>query len=625
MCGIAGIVSRKGQLEQAQLKRMTDAIAHRGPDGEGAWINFSGNAALGHRRLAIIDLSESGRQPMFYANGRFSITFNGEIYNYLELRDDLEKRGFKFKSTSDTEVLLALFAEKGEKCLAELDGMFAFAIWDEQEQSLFAARDRFGEKPFYYAIYDNTFYFASEMKALWAAGVPRAVSNRMLYNYLTAGNMYNPHDLSQTFYEGIFKLKAAHYFFISPQELKIEQTCYWNLDYKTVKQNISDDEAAEEFRFLFNESVKRRLRSDVPVGSSLSGGLDSSLVVCTIDRLNAEKPVRQATFSARFPGFAKDEGKYMQAVIERTNAESHFVYPDDFGLVENLEKLFHHQEEPFGSASIYAQFCVMQLAKENNVTVLLDGQGADELLAGYHPYFEDYFRDLAVRDKKTWRQEQQAFYDTYGAKINGDGFNLKETVRRFLPAVLKDKARSVRHRLQKTNGSGFLDSGFQQEFSDFSFSFPPRPDNLPESLYRSTTGGSLEELLRYADRNSMAHSREVRLPFLYHRLAEFLFSLPSNFKIRNATTKYIMREAFKDILPAEIVNRTDKIGYEPPQKSWLANPRIVQMVDEAASLLSEASILNKDAQRFISRREAKTSIFNSYNWKMLMAANLFKR
>ncbi|HYP51397.1 MAG TPA: asparagine synthase (glutamine-hydrolyzing), partial [Pyrinomonadaceae bacterium] len=455
MCGIAGIVSRKGKLEQAQVKRMTDAISHRGPDGEGAWINPSGNTALGHRRLAIIDLSESGRQPMFYADKRFSITFNGEIYNYLELRDDLEKRGFKFKSSSDTEVLLALFAEKGEKCLAELDGMFAFAIWDEQEKSLFAARDRFGEKPFYYAIYGDAFYFASEMKALWAAGVPRAVSNRMLYNYLTAGNMYNPHDLSQTFYEGIFKLKAAHYFFISPQELKIEQARYWNLDYKTVKQNISDGEAAEEFRFLFNESVKRRLRSDVPVGSSLSGGLDSSLVVCTIDRLNAEKRVRQATFSARFPGFAKDEGKFMQAVIERTNAEPHFVYPDDAGLVENLEKLFHHQEEPFGSASIYAQFCVMQLAKENNVTVLLDGQGADELLAGYHPYFEDYFRELAVRDKKTWRREQQAFYDTYGAKINGDGFNLKETVRKFLPDSIKDKARSVRHRLQK-NGSGFL-------------------------------------------------------------------------------------------------------------------------------------------------------------------------
>lgn len=604
---------------------MTDAIAHRGPDGEGAWINPSRNAALGHRRLAIIDLSESGRQPMFYADKRFSITFNGEIYNYLELREDLEKRGFKFKSSSDTEVLLALFAEKGEKCLTELDGMFAFAIWDEQEQSLFAARDRFGEKPFYYAIYGDAFYFASEMKALWAAGVPRGVSNRMLYNYLTAGNMYNPHDLSQTFYEGIFKLKAAHYFFISPKELKIEQARYWNLDYKTVNQNISDDEAAEEFRFLFNESVKRRLRSDVPVGSSLSGGLDSSLVVCTIDRLNAEKSVRQATFSARFPGFVKDEGKYMQAVIGRTNAESHFVYPDDAGLVENLEKLFHHQEEPFGSASIYAQFCVMQLAKENNVTVLLDGQGADELLAGYHPYFEDYFRELAARDKETWRREQQAFYDTYGSKINGDGFNLKETVRRFLPVALKDKARAVRSHLQKTNGSGFLDSGFQQEFSDFSFSFPSRPHNLPESLYRSTTGGSLEELLRYADRNSMAHSREVRLPFLYHRLAEFLFSLPSNFKIRNGATKYIMREAFKDILPAEIVNRTDKIGYEPPQKSWLANPRIVQMVDEAASLLTEAKILNKDAQRFISEREEKASIFNSYKWKMLMAANLFKR
>ncbi|MEP6924227.1 MAG: asparagine synthase (glutamine-hydrolyzing) [Pyrinomonadaceae bacterium] len=621
MCGIAGIISQNKKIEKNLLRQMTDAIAYRGPDGDGHWINNVSNVGLGHRRLAIIDLSDGGRQPMFYGDGRYAITYNGEIYNYLELREGLEKSDFKFVSNSDTEVLLALYAERGEKCLEDVDGMFAFAIWDEQESTLFCARDRFGEKPFYYAVYDNAFYFASEMKALWAAGVPRTINNAMLYNYLTNNNMYNPADLTETFYQGIYKLKAAHQFLIAPDKLQPAQICYWKVDEKNINHDISEDEAIRQFRVLFNESVKRRLRSDVPVGSSLSGGLDSSLIVCTIDRLNHEKQIRQATFSARFKNFAKDEGKFMQVVIDRTRVEPHFVYPDDAGLAQNLERLFFHQEEPFGSASIYAQFCVMSLAKETGVTVLLDGQGADELLAGYHFYFDDYFRELKGRDKDLLQLEQKAYKKIYGDQ-NG-GFDFKKFVSKVLPAGLKDKARKMRYNL-RNNTEPFLDRSFQKEFSSESFAFQNQSRTLAESLLQSTFGGSLEELLRYADRNSMAHSREVRLPFLHYKLVEFLFSLPAHFKIRRGVTKYIMRAAFNDVLPPEILSRADKIGYEPPQKSWLANPQLNQAVLDAAKSLTEAHILDKNAVNLIESREDKTTIYNSLKWKALMAAQIFK-
>lgn len=621
MCGIAGIVSREKNVERDVLTRMTRAIEHRGPDGDGHWINPSSHVGLGHRRLKIIDLTDTGKQPMFYADGRFAITYNGEIYNYIELRQQLEKRGCKFVSTSDTEVLLALFAEKGEACLADLEGMFAFAIWDEQKQRLFVARDRFGEKPFYYSIHNGALYFGSEMKALWAAGVPRKVSNQMLFRYLSDGALYDPSDLSQTFFEGIFKLKAAHYAFVSPESLEIDQRRYWSVDIGKVDQNISEDEAIEQFGQMFRESVAHRLRSDVAVGSSLSGGLDSSLIVCTIDELNRGKQIRQATFSARFPGFAKDEGSYMQAVIDRTNVEPHFVFPDESGLTDNLEKLFRHQEEPFGSASIYAQFCVMELARQNGVTVLLDGQGADELLAGYHPYFDDYLQELKVGDKARWRTEAIAYTERYGKQRGG--FSLKAALSARLPASLKVKAKQIRQRVAK-NSATFIDSDFCRSNSGRLMPQPPRPSSLNEALHRHAFGGPLEELLRYADRNSMAHSREVRLPFLHHGLAEFIFSLPSHFKIRNGTTKYIMREAFRELLPAVIVNRTDKIGYEPPQKAWFENPRLTDMVWAGAQALADEKILTENAFDHVHSREGKTTIYNSYNWKILMAAGLLK-
>ncbi len=618
MCGIAGILSPKKKIDLELLKRMTDAIAHRGPDGEGAWVDLDGKVGLGHRRLAIIDLTETGKQPMFYENGRYALTFNGEIYNYIELRDQLRERGHNFVSTSDTEVLLALFHEKKERALDELDGMFAFAIWDNVEQRLFIARDRFGEKPFYFAVQDGSFYFASEMKALWAGGIAGEVSAPMLFNYLSRGFTYDPSDLAATFFDGIYKLKAGCFAFLTPNDLTVRQQRYWDIDPDSVDADISEEVALERFRELFDSSVARRLRSDVPVGSSLSGGLDSSVIVCTIDRLNKRQGLRQATFSARFPGFAKDEGQYMQAVIDATNVEPHFVYPDEQGLIEDIEKLCHHQEEPFSTASIYAQYCVMRLAKENDVTVLLDGQGADELLAGYHTFFDHYFRELKRRDRKKYRLEAAAYARIYGER----GVELKETVKRLLPDRMVRGLKDVKRSLHDPSRS-YLSREFYKENQGRALASGDTTDDLQASLYKDAFGGPLEELLRYADRNSMAHSREVRLPFLSHHLAEFVFSLPSNFKIRDGVTKYIMRAAYSDTLPQMIVARADKIGYEPPQGQWMRHPRMLEMIGDAANKLERRNIVKPDTTDRIRTLDENSSIFNSSNWKLLMAAGLF--
>lgn len=619
MCGIAGIVSnRSDSVSPGDVKRMTDVIAHRGPDGDGVWISGAGQVGLGHRRLSIIDLSDGGRQPMSYLS-RYTITYNGEIYNYIEIRDLLQKRGYKFSSTSDTEVLLALYDAEKENCLGFLDGMFAFAIWDEEEKTLFFARDRFGEKPFHYAYKAGEYFvFGSEMKALWAYGIPKRVNNRMLYRYLANNELQNQEDLSETFYEGISRLKAAHYGKLRVPDLQLQLIRYWDIDLQKEDAAISETEAQQRFRELFETSVSRRLRSDVPVGSSLSGGLDSSLVVTMIDKLNKDRKVKQNTFSARFPGFKKDEGQFMQIVIDRTNVAPHFTFPDENKLIADFNRLLWHQEEPFGSASIFVQYEVMKLAKEHNVTVLLDGQGADEILAGYHTYYTSFFQELRKKRKSAYRTELDSYM-----KLQADGplnqVQYRPGINTWLRRMISDdlmkrlKARQVKLANLK---SPFLSSDFLNAYNNTFHSQRIIYDKLNQALYDSTTGSGLQELLRYADRNSMAHSREVRLPFLYHELVEFLFRLPATFKIREGWTKFLMRQAFKDVLPAEIAWRKDKIGYEPPQQAWMEHKQIQELLEAGREKLIQEKILD-------SRSVTPGGPASSHrNWQILMSGSL---
>jgi len=560
MCGIVGYIGPAGILSKERFILMRDLLAHRGPDDAGFWQSPNGDVKLGNRRLAILDLSPAGHQPMVDETSGLVITHNGEIYNYRELRADLEKRGYCFRSNSDTEVLLAAYKEWGPDCLRYLNGMFAFAVWDGRRQELFAARDRFGEKPFYY--YHNPerafFIFASEIKALLASGLISPKPNyKAIYRYLA----HHEIDVgAETMFDDILALPPAHALKYSRTQGTLKIWCYWDLDPEAEIRLPNDTAYAEHFLELLTNAVRIRLRSDVPVGSSLSGGLDSSTIVCLIAK--ELKGGIQKTFSARFNDPRYDEGKYIQKVIEWTNVENYIVYPDPERLPEEIEALTWHQDQPFFSASVYAQWCVMRLAKEQGVTVLLDGQGGDETLAGYHLYFGPYFRDLFLR--LHWIALTKFIYH-YVREHGLAGLPIIAFT--FLP-------QSLRHPIRKLVRP--LAVAPELERAGKSNTHPPLPygfrSALQAALYETLTRTMLPALLRYADRNSMAFSREVRLPFLDYRLVEFLFAIPNDQKLRGTTTKFVLRKAIRGLIPEEIRLRRDKLGFAPPEVAWMKGP-----------------------------------------------------
>ena len=611
MCGIAGIISRNpNHVSTERLQQMTNALAHRGPDGEGFWINASNNVGFGHRRLAILDLSDAGQQPMHYLS-RYTITYNGELYNYIELKEDLKQKGYSFRTQTDTEVLLAAYDCWKEQCLQQFDGMFAFAIWDEQEQTIFTARDRFGEKPFYYFFDGEQFLFASEMKALWAAAVPKTINQTMLLNYIGLGWVKNPVDLSQTFYENISSLPQAHYLKLNMRDGRNEIVQYWDLDKETIS-SLTEAEAVEQFQHLLRTSVKRRLRSDVEVGTSLSGGLDSSSIAAMINQLQTTNHQLQ-TFTASFPGFEKDETAYAKEVANYLQLQQQFVTPTAETLFTDIEQLIFHQEEPFQSSSIYAQYKVYELAKQHGIKVILDGQGADETLAGYHKYIH-WFLQEKIRESSVVSRELKAFADH---NINVDWSWKNKLAARF-PEIAAVQLESKANAALKNNP--FINPAFLKAHYNKKTIFKPVVNKLNDLLYYNTMQFGLEELLRYADRNSMAHAVEVRLPFLSHELVQFIFSLPSHYKLQKGFTKYILREAMKQHLPAAVVYRTDKVGYEPPQQQWMQSPAFAELVQQSRQKLVKAEILKQSVLHQPVNAQSAHAVHND-DWRYFCAAH----
>lgn len=623
MCGIAGIASKNtGEVTLSALKTMTDAIAHRGPDSEGQWISDSGKVGLGFRRLAIIDISRHADQPMHY-KGRYDIVYNGEIYNYIECKEALSKIGYHFSTTSDVEVLLALYDKYRENCLQYLDGMFAFTIYDRDRNLLFCALDRFGEKPFFYSHKaGSSFIFGSEMKALWAGGLKKKVNDKMMFNYLLNGSLANPEDAAGTFYEDCRKLTHGHYLLLSLQDFSIRIKKYYDIDFQKKNRSISLSQATEKLHDLFYTSLQRRLRSDVSIGSSLSGGLDSSLIVSSVHELTAG--MEQETFSAVFPDGFKDERCFIDMIIGKTHAKSHLVTPNNKGFVENLEQLCYHQEEPFNGTSIYAQYCVMQRASEQKVKVLLDGQGADEIFAGYHAYYPHYFSQLFAADRGLYTSEMAAYKKIHATnEINGyKGGRLKRYLNHYAPNTFEN-IRSLYHYFRQGEIPFFNPDFYKDQCKNRFLKPAANITGLNHALYNSTFGGGLQLLLRFADRNSMAHGCEIRLPFLYHELVEFLFSLPSGFKIKEGWTKWIMRKTFSRELPEAICWRKDKISYEPPHEQWMATTEIKEKIQMARAMLVEKGYLNK---KLLLRKSAEPE--NKYtlknNWTQLLAAEMLK-
>jgi asparagine synthase (glutamine-hydrolysing) len=557
MCGIAGIIGRRA-VSSTAIQHMNTLQEHRGPDDQGIWLSPDGKIGLGHRRLSIIDTSASGHQPMI--SGPQVITFNGEIYNYVEIGVKLKAEGVALETASDTEVLLKAYQLWGEAVLNELNGMFAFAIYDADRNTLFCARDRFGEKPFLFHSTPDCFAFASEYRALLSLEtIDTSYDEHRVLRFL-----YHPtrglDDDIQTVFDDIKQLPPGHSLTLNTQSMDYQIKRYWDVTPNDAYTRMNEPDAQDHFRNLFKDAIKLRMRSDVPLGSCLSGGLDSSAIVCFAkELLGNDSPYD--VFTGRFPGTEADEWPWAEQIIDHTNTTSHVTEPtaEEFG--DELGKFMWHNELPVGSSSQYAQWCVFRLAKETGITVLLDGQGGDELLGGYEQYFEKYLSSLS----SNINIERAKIDERYPAGLLTDG-----------QSIIQNLPQGLRHFLAGLTGKG----------SDFSFgltrsaaaklhqNLPPAPEGAEEfhplagALYQEMLHTHLPVLLRYGDRNSMAHSREVRLPFCDHRLAEFTFSLPPEYLMGGAETKRLLRGATKGLLPEKIRTRWNKQGFIPPQSEW---------------------------------------------------------
>lgn len=555
MCGIAGIYNIKpNRADESIIKSMIDCMSHRGPDGEGIMVER--NVGLGHRRLAIIDLSSNGKQPMATVDGTFWISYNGEIYNYKELRAELEQQGYVFQSNSDTEVILHAYRAWGKDCLNWFNGMWSFALWDTSKNELFCARDRFGVKPFHYFYDGTTFIFASEIKGLLQHPLINPVPNyQAVYDFIIYGKVNHT---QETFFKDIFQLPGAHYCIVNNEGLKIDR--YWDISEQR-RFDGSIDEAAEEFYRIFESAVQLRFRSDVEVASCLSGGLDSSSIVCVADRLIKNGQIqtdnRLNTFSLAFNYPQFDERKWIDIVKKNTDINSKFVIPAEDDLVAHLDNLIYVQEEPFGSTSIFGQYVVMKLIHDNGIKVTLDGQGSDEILAGYLAYADAYFADLYKSGAYAELEEQ--------VKIYCHKHNLTPSIALERARKLGETGKFGRH--IEVNGKYLSEDFAAKHYQEMSL--PQKfASTLQNHLYQDLTSTSIPALLRYEDRNSMAFSIESRVPFLDYRLVEFVFSLPAEMKMKDSITKIVLRKAMHGVLPPKIENRQDKMGFVTPETIW---------------------------------------------------------
>ncbi|SLM33138.1 Asparagine synthase (Glutamine-hydrolyzing) [Desulfamplus magnetovallimortis] len=567
MCGICGIFHKQKIIsgDIKNVKKMNMVLKHRGPDDEGIYEDHS--CVLAHRRLSIIDLSSAGHQPFYSDDGRYVMVYNGEVYNYIELRKELIKTGWQFNTQTDTEVLLKAYQHYGEKCLHLFNGMFAFAIYDTHLNTLFLARDRVGIKPLYYSIKNSKLYFASEIKALWS--IPElslSVNEQAVFDYI----VFNRTDVfDETFYNEIKRIPCGYFAHFSEGKLNLNQ--WWNPeDYlkDSSEDKLELDYISEKVHDIFVSAVNFRMRSDVPVGTCLSGGLDSSILLGVLYKyhnLSKDYP----TFTASFPGHPIDESAYIENLRIKYPFSSYFTFPNSDMAYSQLEEFVYMNDEPTTNPSFFSQYQVMKTAAQNHVTVLLDGQGGDENFAGYQ-YFHGFnlYDLLCKRDIKLFliellksikRKQHISAYQTFVFQILPDVIR-KKMLLRTLPYIKKD---FFYNRINK--------SIIFNKFFDAS--------DLNQSLVRHFQF-KLEHLLRMEDRNSMAFSLEARVPYLDHRLIEFLLGVSPYLKIKDGETKYLQKKALSDYTTSEITNRKDKIGFGTPGEAWMKDIKWQKITDD---------------------------------------------
>lgn len=641
MCGILGLIRREPQPEANTLSLVTATrrVRHRGPDDEGYLLWHPGEpahvyageesspktrdakrlallpsraawrVALGHRRLSIVDLSPGGHQPMLHRDTGLGIVFNGEIYNHVELRVELERLGHGFVSHSDTEVLIAAWAEWGPGCLDRLNGMFSFVLLDPRDGgTLHAVRDRFGVKPLYWAIVGDLIAFSSEIKQIRSLpGYSFAPDEAGVLRYLTDARLDSS---SGTMHEDVHQLRGGERATIDLRNRDASVKVMRWYRFAAADATTDLEEASSRVRELLTDSVALRLRADVPVGSCLSGGLDSSAIVCLAHRDLAARETHagQVTVTARHADAAFDEWQYAERVIRATNATSVSVWPTSEKLVSDLDSLLWHMDEPFASTSMFSQWCVFQGAAGAGLKVMLDGQGSDEQLAGYNGNDTALYTGLMRRGRMLrLASEINAFRKQNGrlpiAQVILSMRNVAPAVDALLPSRLR-VARGTPAWLRANAPGGVGDSP---------------PNDLQDSLHRQTFETSLPALLRYEDRTSMARSIESRVPFLDYRLVEYLAGLPDRMKLNRGITKVVLRRALADVLPEAIRDRRDKMGFVTPERAWLGEiPRdwvraqLCVAIDATSNLLRADAVIT-EVDDIITGRKA----FSTLPWRII--------
>lgn len=588
MCGIAGIIKKKNfKVEQEEIQVMNDTMAHRGPDAEGIYIDA--HIGLGHRRLSIVDLSECGNQPMFSHDKKYVLVFNGEIYNYIELKEQLRKKGAVFATGTDTEVIMEAYRFWGMNCTKKFNGMWSFALYDIEKNRIFFSRDRFGVKPLYIYESEDEFIFASEIKCITAIRPEqKMVDITQIARYLAD---YQEDMDEHTFYKNIHNFPKSHNMLYYLENDTLEYQKYWEIDVKEFKKKWKCDNPYQKFLELLEDAIRIRLRADVKVGASLSGGLDSSTIVGIVSKKFHKK---MHTFSSVYKEKNCNEKEYIDCMNQYADTIPHYIYPGrSENIIQDMEKMLYYHDGPCYSASPYSGYCVYG-GVGNCVKVMLDGQGADELFGGYLFFYKAKLKE--VLRKSGW-----------AAKIRAAGLIVSiwkiypEMARDLTDELCKDvlrmkKWRGVKNKIRRKKQCQTT-LKYRKDFSKIDLKIKLQENDsiisvLDKELNLQLQYRILPRILHDVDRNSMAKSLEVRLPFLDYRLAEFSYTLSDEDKIRGSFTKYIIRKSCKKYLPEKIRDRRNKMGFPAPFGQWLKDERFRAEIKKYLDAFKDRNIVD---------------------------------
>ena len=594
MCGINGF----NWNDQSQIQSMNCTLRHRGPDDEGIFVDE--NISLGHVRLSIIDLSSAGHQPMSNEDETVWMNYNGEIYNFQELKEELLEKGHIFKSKTDTELIIHAYEEYGFNCVNKFNGMWAFCIYDTNKNILFLSRDRFGIKPLYYYFNKQKFIFSSEIKGILTHDITIKPNDAILFDFLYF-NIYD--STEESFFAGINRLMPSNNLIYNLRTNTIELNKYYDLE-KEIKNETCN---IQKIKDLFYDSVKRELISDVPVGSCLSGGIDSSSIVLAMNAMNHNNKIK--TFSLTFPGKKIDESKYQKEISDLIRSDNYSITigPDEF--ITDIYDLIYTQEEPFSGTSIYGQYRIMKLIKETNIKVILDGQGADEIFAGYHYFLGFYYYEL-LKNRQILKIIRE--FKKYYSKSKS-----------FLPViylVLRMVPIFVKKRIYNNYKSPCLSRSFIKE-NQYRTDLRWHISSLKDALIKSVLFYSLPHLLRFEDKNSMRFSVESRVPFLDYHLTEYALSNPANSNVHNGIMKYNFRKAMENILPANINWRFNKISFSTPEEDWLIDEEFKEFVLE---IINSESFKNRKYWDWVKVKKMYETLLNGDSLKLFAGTELWR-